>query len=84
MFNDEVILYAYVYVDGRFGPMTSAIRDAVFRRELPLALEAIRYGDNEFFLAHPELDNAPIWVHFDSSYAYYNKVEKWGTPEDYK
>ena len=84
MLNDEVILYVYVYVDGRFGPMTSAIRDAIFRRELPLALEAIRYGDDEFFVAHPELDNAPIWIQFESSYPQYNKVEKWGTPEDYK
>ena len=84
MQNDEVILYGYVYVDGRFGPMTSAIRDAIFRRELPLALEAIRYGDNEFFVAHPELDKAPIWIQFESSYPQYNKVEKWGTPKDYK
>ena len=82
--NDEMVLYVYIYVDGRFGPMMSAIRDAVFRRELPLALEAIRYGDNELFLEHPELDKAPIWVQFNSSYANYNKVEKWGTLEDYK
>ena len=84
MLEDEIALYVYVYVDGRFGPMTSAIRDAVFRDQLPLALEAIRYGDNEFFLAHPKLDKAPIWIQFESSYEYYNKVESWGTPEDYK
>jgi len=84
MLNDKLVLYGYVYVDGRFGQMMSAIRDAVFRRELPLALEAIRYGDNELFLAYPKLDRAPIWIQFDSSYAHYNKTEKWGTLEDYK
>ncbi|HAQ42113.1 MAG TPA: hypothetical protein DCM73_15585 [Clostridiales bacterium] len=30
-------------------PAFTAIRDTVFRKELPLALESIQYGDNEFF-----------------------------------
>lgn len=41
-------LHVYVYVDGQFEPRVSAVRNAVFRRELPLALEAIRYGDRNF------------------------------------
>lgn len=82
--NGWVYLYIYVYVDGQFRPEESAIRNTIFRRELPLALEAIRYGDSRFFIAHPELDNAQIWVHFDSTYPYYNKFENWGTPKDYK
>jgi hypothetical protein len=77
-------LYVYVYVDGQFGPAVSAVRNAVFRRELPLALEAIRYGDRKFFAAHSELDNAPIWIHFDSTNPVYNRFEYWGTPNDYE
>jgi len=77
-------LYVYVYVDGQFGPVVSAIRDEIFRRELPLALEAVRYGDRAFFAAHPELDNAPVWIYFDSVNPYYNRFENWGTPGDYK
>lgn len=76
-------LYAYVYVDGQFGPAVSAVRNAIFRRELPLALEAVRWGDRTFFIAHPELDNAPIWIHFDSTNPEYNRFEYWGTPNDY-
>ncbi len=76
-------LYVYVYVDGQFDPV-SAMRDAIFRRELPLALEAIRYGDEKFFAAHSDLDNAPIWIHFDSTNPKYNRFENWGTPADYK
>jgi len=82
--NGFPFLYVYVYVDGQFGPAVSAVRNAVFRRELPLALEAIRYGDRRFFAAHPELDNAPIWIHFDSINPEYNRFENWGTPNDYK
>ncbi|GIM30275.1 hypothetical protein CPJCM30710_29410 [Clostridium polyendosporum] len=80
-YDGYLFLYVYVYVDGQFGP---AIRNAIFRRELPLALEAIRYGDRRFFIAHPELDNVPIWIHFDSTNPYYNRLENWGTPKDYK
>ncbi len=83
-YNGSTILYTYVYVDGQFGPAVSATRDQIFRRELPLALEAIRYGDRAFFLAHPELDTAPIWIRFDSTNPQYNRFEYWGTPNDYK
>lgn len=82
--NGQCILCVYLYVDGQFGPTTAAIRNFIFRRELSLALEAIRYGDREFFNVHPELDSAPIMVHFMSSIPYYNKVENWGTPYDYQ
>lgn len=81
--NGFPFLYVYVYVDGQFGPAVSAVRNAIFRRELPLALEAIRYGDRRFFVARPDLDNAPIWIHFDSINPEYNRFENWGTPKDY-
>ncbi|MDP4145523.1 MAG: staygreen family protein [Bacillota bacterium] len=84
MCNGYPYLHVYVYVDGRSGTTKTAIRDTIFRRELPLALEAIRYGDRKFFLAHPELDDAPIGIHFDSENPYYNRFENWGTPKKYK
>lgn len=84
MNNGFPFLYVYVYVDGQFGPAVSAVRNAIFRRELPLALEAIRYGDRRFFAAHPDLDKAPIWIRFDSTNPEYNRFENWGTPNDYK
>lgn len=46
-FEGKPLLQVYVYV-GQFGPVITGIRDMIFRRELPLALEAIRYGDSEF------------------------------------
>ncbi|MEG0774866.1 staygreen family protein [Clostridium sp.] len=84
--NRETYFY-YVYLnvdeDGQFGAKAAAIRDFIFRRELPLALEAIRYGDKEFFSAHPELDKSPIIVFFMSTYPKFNKVENWGTFSNY-
>ncbi|HYE67903.1 MAG TPA: staygreen family protein [Anaerovoracaceae bacterium] len=82
IYEGNPYLYGYVYV-GQFGPAITAIRDTIFRRELPLALEAIRYGDSQFFMQYPQLDNAPIWICFDSPNPDYNKFEYWGAPKDY-
>ena len=77
-------LHVYCHVSGGvvFGP--AQLRYQIFRNELPVVLEAKRYGDNSFFVAHPQLDNAPVWVHFESTVPRYNGTEKWGVPADYR
>jgi hypothetical protein len=82
--DSTIFIYIYLYVGGKISPAIAAVRNKIFRRELPLALEAIRYGDRSFFEAHPELDNAPIWVYFDSEIPYFKRFENWLTPADYK
>lgn len=83
--GENYIYYVYLYVGGQsFAPEVKAIRETVFTNQLPLALEAIRYGDNEFFNAHPELDYVPIIVYFLSTDPMFNKVENWGTFSEYK
>lgn len=82
--NKEYILYLTVYINGEFGPIKAAVRNRIFRRELPLAIEAIRFGERDFFQAHPILDQAPIYIYFESSYPYFDTTECWGTPADYK
>jgi hypothetical protein len=81
--DDSILYYVYLHVDGPFGQGTETIRNVIFRRELPLALEAIRYGDRLFFEARPEMDQYPIIVFFLSFYPEYNKTENWGTFADY-
>lgn len=82
MTDEGFYLYGTVYT-GNFGPIATPVRNAIFRRELPLALEAIIYGDREFFFAYPQLVNAPIWIYFDSTVPKYNQFEYWGTINDY-
>jgi len=82
--NGFPFLYVYVYVDGQFGREAAAQRNAILRRELPLALEAIRYGDGRLFDAWPDLDNAPVWIYFDSTSPEYNRFENWGLMKDFK
>jgi len=75
-------LYCHVSGGGAFGG--AALRDAIFHQELPRVLEAFRYGDAGLFTAHPELDQAPIYIHFHSHRARYDRVEEWGTPAQYR
>jgi hypothetical protein len=75
--------YVYLNVDGQFNLGEASERNFIFRRELPLALEAIRYGDRKFFCYHPDLDHSSIIVFFMSKNPLFNKVENWGSFSDY-
>jgi hypothetical protein len=77
-------LHLYCHVSGGFVVGSAAWRNAILQRELPLVLEAFRYGDRLLFEAHPGLDTSTILVHFQSNRAKYHRVEDWGRPEDYR
>lgn len=76
--------HVYLNVDGQFGLAAAAIRNKIFIRELPLALEAIRYGDSKFFSMYPELNHVPIMVYFISKIPKFNRIENWGTFSQYE
>ncbi len=94
MMRDEVLaewmteggrpyLMVHCHVSGGvvFGP--AGMRDGIFRRELPLALEAIRFGDRGLVGDHPDLDAAPVRVRFHAAGARYDVEEHWGDLKDY-
>lgn len=76
-------LHLYCHVSGGIVFGTASFRYEIFRRELPLVLEAICYGERALFAAQPSLKSAPILVHFQAKQKRYNQVESWGKPEDY-
>jgi hypothetical protein len=82
--GDGPYLHVYCHVSGGLVLGTAGWRYAIFQHELPLVLEAFRYGDRALFAAHPELDKAPIRVQFRSSRRRYQRRERWGTPADYR
>ena len=47
--DNHYVFPVHIDVDGQSTPDRIAMRNAIFRRELSLALEAIRYGDRRFF-----------------------------------
>ena len=82
--EDNLALRVYCHVSGGFVFGTARLRYKIFRSELPLALEAVRYGDRTLFEENPKLDNAPVLVRFQSTVNRFDKVENWGTMADYR
>jgi hypothetical protein len=76
-------LRVHCHVSGGLVLGPSRFRFEIFQRELPLVLEAIRYGDSTLFENHPHLDQAVILVHFHAREPHYDRVEDWGIPADY-
>ena len=82
--GDHLALNVYCHVNGGFVIGGAKWRYNIFRTELPLVLEAIRYGDRTIFQKNPDLDQIPVHIHFQSSNPRFNKVEHWGTMAGYK
>jgi Staygreen protein len=73
----------YCHVSGGFVVGTAGWRYNIFRSELPLVLEAIRYGDRNYFENNRFLHQIPVKVYFHSHKHKYNREENWGVMENY-
>lgn len=82
--DGQATLHVYCHVSGGLVFGTAAMRYAIFRQELPLVFECFRHGDRQLYAAHPELDEATLLVHFHSKRRRYRRIERWGTPGDYR
>jgi len=82
--EEGLVFKVYCHVSGGFVFGTAKLRYAIFRHELPLVLEAIRFGDRNLFEKIPNLDKTPVLIHFQSTDNRFNKVENWGTMADYR
>jgi hypothetical protein len=82
--EEGFVLNVYCHVSGGFVLGTAKLRYAIFHHELPLVLEAIRFGDRNLFEKIPNLDRTPVFIHFQSTDNRFNKVENWGTMADYR
>jgi hypothetical protein len=82
--EDGLVFRVYCHVSGGFVFGTAKLRYAVFCHELPLVLEAMRFGDRNLFEKIPNLDNTPALIHFQSTNNRFNKVENWGTMAYYR
>jgi hypothetical protein len=81
--DQQPTLHVHCHVSGGLVLGPSRFRFEIFQRELPLVLEAIRYGDSTLFENHPHLDQAVVLVHFHARELRYDRVEDWGPPADY-
>jgi hypothetical protein len=81
--EEGLVLHVHCHVSGGLVFGAAGWRYAVFQRELPLVLEAFRFGDRRLIEARPELDRAPIRVHFHARQPGYDRIESWGVLGDY-
>ena len=79
--QDGPALHVYCQVVRGLG--SRSFREAIFRRELDLVLEAIRYGDREFFEKEQELDESPVLIHFCTKKPENDCIENWGPINKY-
>lgn len=81
--QDRLFLHVYCHVCGGFVFGTASLRESIFRRELPLAIEAITHGDRELVFKDERLTRTEVIVHFQKPKAKNCKVETWGYVTDY-
>ncbi len=81
--GDGATLHVYCHVSGGVVLGSASWRYRIFQNELPLVLEAIRYGDRAFFETNPAVNQAQVTVHFVSHKPKYNNTEDWGELNKY-
>ncbi|MGL4572415.1 MAG: staygreen family protein [Clostridium sp.] len=82
--DGKLILYGEVLIDGEGISGNERIRNNIFMKEMPLALQSVRYGDRELFKNNEQLDCAIILIHFKSDIAKYDRVCNFGSMEMYR
>ncbi|MEG1481326.1 staygreen family protein [Clostridium sp.] len=80
----KLILYGEVLIDGEGISGNERIRNNIFMKEMPLALQSVRYGDRELFENNEHLDCAIILIHFKSDIPKYDRVCNFGSMEMYR
>ncbi len=71
-------LIGSVLVDGKGITGNAYIRNKFFFNEMPTALQALRQADRFLFDIEPNLDYAPVYIHFISSNPVYNRTYNYG------
>ena len=74
----------YCHVSGGKVCGTARWRYGIFRREMPLVIQAIRYGDRALFTVNPDFDQTPVIVYYQSHVYQYNHTENRGKIAYYK
>ena len=75
-------LHVYCHVSGGFVFGSAHYDIKSFTMNCPQFLKPYAVATVLFFAAHTQLDNAPIWVHFESTGRQYNVTERWGVLAD--
>lgn len=81
--NGLYSLHLYCHLSGGLVFGTAGMRYGIFKQHLPLVLQALREGDGVLFQAQPELENAPVRIHFAARQKRFQITEEWGKIGEY-
>ncbi|GLJ45353.1 hypothetical protein SUGI_0954620 [Cryptomeria japonica] len=81
MSQGKMSLHVHCHISGGHWLLDAIakLRFYIFRKELPVVLEAFRHGDKALFEKHPELEDALVWVYFHSNVKQFKRLECWGS-----
>jgi magnesium dechelatase len=80
---EEPKLHIHCHVSGGFVFGTAKMRLGIFKHHLPMAIEAICYGDRDFLENSEKLLDAPLIVHFHAKQTELDTIEPWGSIHDF-
>jgi hypothetical protein len=82
--EEQTCLHVHCHVSGGLVFGTADYREATFRYHMPMVLEAFYFGDRKLIEKHPELGQAPVFVHFHTRRKTRDKIDTWEDFEKYK
>ena len=82
--DPQPLLHVYCHVNGGIALGTASWRDQTLHHHMPLVLQALRLGDEVYFISHPNFDAARVTVHFQAKQKRYHREEDWGVVRDYR
>ncbi len=82
-FKEVYSLLIHCYVSGGFVLGPAKWRNKIFIYHMPMVIKALVYGDINFLRKGHELQNAPIYVDFQSTQQALNRTQSWGLISDY-
>lgn len=81
--DNKDLLHGEVLIKGNGIDDNTEQRYEIFKREMPLALQAIYIADQPFFDANPGLSDTPVLIDFKSSDPKYDKLYSYGPIGNY-
>ena len=79
----QIRLNIHCHCSGGIALGSAKWRESIFRHHMPMALEAICYGDKSFLTKNQDFKKAPIYVHFHVREKTLDRTERWGTIIDF-
>ncbi|MHA2357892.1 MAG: staygreen family protein [Candidatus Heimdallarchaeaceae archaeon] len=81
--DDKYELHIYTHISGGFIFGGAKLRDAIIRSHLPLVFDVIIYAERDLIKTYSFLEEASIFVHFNSKRKKYDRIENMGQLESF-